>query len=139
MLSTSYLNKILKTQQWECGKRIDTYVKNKMQDFDEVVALEVNIRKWGWHSLSHIFTRISSLQALAPTFLWTHNNNEAITICDEICNMERVGMFSPMPWCARFLRLYTFSRGFPLVHPLHGSIKMNCKQWFSKGLNSKQW
>jgi len=111
MLSTSYSNKILKAQWWECGKRIDTYVKNNMQDFDGVVALEVNGRKWGWHPLSHIFTRIPSLQALAPTFLWTHNNNEAITICDGICNMERVGMFSPMPWCARFFRHYRFSRG----------------------------
>jgi hypothetical protein len=46
-----------------------------------------------------------------------------------------------MLWCARFLRLYTSSRGIniPLLHPLHGTTKRNNKQWFSKGLNSKQW
>lgn len=45
MLSTSYSNKILKAQWWECGKRIDTYVENKMQDFDGVVPLEINGKK----------------------------------------------------------------------------------------------
>jgi hypothetical protein len=56
MLSTSYLNKTLKAQWWECGKRINTYVKNKMQDFDGVVALEVN-------------------RGLAPTFSHLHKNS----------------------------------------------------------------
>jgi hypothetical protein len=109
-----------------------------MQDFDQVVTLEVKERKWGWHPLFHIFTRIPSLQALAPTFPWTHNNNEAITICDGICNMESVGIFYTMTCCARFLRVYTFSKGIniPLVHLLHGGTKMNCKR-LSKGLNNR--
>jgi len=89
-------------------KKIVTYIENKMQNFDQVVALEVEWRKWSWHPLFHIFTTIPSLQALVPTFFWTHNNNEAITICDGISNMERVGVFYPMLWCARFFRLYTF-------------------------------
>ncbi len=115
-------------------KKIVTYVENKMQDFDQVIAPEVEWRKWGWHPLFDIFKTILSLQAIPPTFLWTHNNNEAITICDGICNMERVGIFYPMLWCARFLRLYTFSKwiNIPLVHSLHGGTEMNCKQWFSK-------
>jgi hypothetical protein len=72
---------------------------------------------------------IPSLKALAPTFPWTHNNNEAITICDRICNMERVGIFYPLLWFARFLRLNTLSKGknILLVHLLHGGIEMNCK------------
>jgi hypothetical protein len=91
-----------------------------MHDFDVVVALEVERRKWGWHPLFDIFTIIPTLKAFALTFPWTHNNNEAITICDGICNMERVGMFNLVPWCARFLRLYTFSKvlNIPLIHPL---------------------
>jgi hypothetical protein len=36
--------------------------------------------------------------------------------------MKKVGMFYPMPWCARFFRFYTFSRRInmppSLVHPL---------------------
>jgi hypothetical protein len=116
------------------------YVGNKMQNFDGIVAPKVERRKWGWHLFFHIFTTIPSLRALAPTFPWTHNNNEAITICDGICNMERVGIFYLMPWCARFLRLYTFSKGIMilLIHLLHGGTEMNCKQWFFKGLNNKQ-
>ncbi len=46
-----------------------------------------------------------------------------------------------MPWCARFLKLYTSSKriNIPPIHPLHDGIKMNCKQWIFKGLNNKQW
>jgi hypothetical protein len=58
---------------------------------------------------------IPSLRAFAPTFPWTRNNNEAITICDGIYNMERVVIFYPMPWCARFLRLYTFAKGLTFL------------------------
>jgi hypothetical protein len=55
--------------------------------------------------------------------------------------MERVGMFYLVSWCARFLRLYTFSRriNIPLVHPLHGVIERNDKQWLSKRFNNRQW
>jgi hypothetical protein len=79
------------------------------------------------------------LRALAPTLPWTHNNNEAMTIGDRIYNMEMVGVLYLVLWFARFLRLYTFSRGIniPLVHPLHGATKRNCKQWLFKGLNNK--
>jgi hypothetical protein len=64
-----------------------------------------------------------------PTCPWTHNNNEAITICVGICNMESVGIFYQVPWRARFLKLYRFPKGIniPLVHLLHGGIEMNCK------------
>jgi hypothetical protein len=81
-----------------------------MQNFDGIVAPEVERKKWSWHPLFHIFTTIPSLWALAPNFPCTHNNNEAITICDGICNMERVSVFYLMSWCARLLRLYTFSK-----------------------------
>jgi hypothetical protein len=49
-------NKKLETQQWEeHEKKFATYVENKMQDFDGVVDLEVEQRKWGWHPLfSHL-------------------------------------------------------------------------------------
>jgi hypothetical protein len=47
----------------------------------------------GLAPLFHIFTTIPFLWAFAPTFPWTHNNNEAMTIGDKIYNMERVGMF----------------------------------------------
>jgi hypothetical protein len=80
-----------------------------MWDFDGIVAPKVEQKKWGWHPLFDIFTTIPSLWALAPTFPLTHNNNEAITRRDIIYNMERVGMFYQVSWCARFLRLYTFS------------------------------
>jgi len=82
-----------------------------MQDFDNVVPLEVNGKKWGWHPLSHIFTRIPSLQALDPTFLWTHNNNEAITICEEFVTWKGLVCSPQMPWWTRFFRFYRFSRG----------------------------
>jgi hypothetical protein len=63
-------NKKLEAQWWEeCEKRIVTYVENKMQDFDQIVAPKVERRKWGWYPLFHIFTTIPSLQALAPPFL----------------------------------------------------------------------
>jgi hypothetical protein len=83
---------------------------------------------------------IPSLHVLAPTFIWTHKNNEAMIICDGICNMERVGIFYPVLWCASFLRLYTFSKGIniPLVHPLHGGTEMNYKRWIFKGFNNTQ-
>jgi hypothetical protein len=90
-------NKKLEAHWWEeREKNIVMYVENKMQDFDQVIILEVERRKWGWHPLFHIFTTIPLLRTLAPTFLWTHNNNEAISMCDGICNMERVGIFYPM-------------------------------------------
>jgi hypothetical protein len=75
------------------------------------------------------------LKALAPNFPWTHNNNETITICDGIYNMERVGMFYPIPWCARFLKLYTFSKGLhiPLVHSLGGATEKIVDNGFLKG------
>jgi hypothetical protein len=108
-----------------------------MHGFDVVVAPQLEQRKWGWHSLFDIFTTILALRAFAPTFPWTHNINEAITICNEIFNMERVGMFYPIPWCVRFLRLYTFLKGLniPLIHPLRGVIEFFYRQWLSKGLN----
>jgi hypothetical protein len=143
MLSTRYSNEIIKSlEPWweECEKRIAIYVENKMQKFDGIVLPKVVERiKWGWHPLSHIFTTIPSLWGLAPTFPWMHNNNEVINVCDGICNMERVGIFYPMPWCARFIRLYTFSKriNIPMVHSLHRGTEMNCKQWFSKGLNNR--
>jgi hypothetical protein len=104
----------------ECEKKILKYVDKKMHNFDGVVVLEVEQRKWGWHPLFDIFITILALRAFALTYPWTHSNNEAIIICDGICNMERVGMFYPVPWCVRFLRLYTFSKGLniPLIHPL---------------------
>jgi hypothetical protein len=67
-----------------------------MRDFDAIVALKVEQKKWGLHPLFHIFTTIPSLWAFGPTFPWTHNNNEAMAIGDKIYNMERVGMFYPM-------------------------------------------
>jgi hypothetical protein len=135
-------NKKLEAQWWgECEKRISKHVDNKMRDFDAIVAPKVERRKWGWHPLFHIFTTIPSLWAFAPIFPWTHNNNEAMTIGDRIYNMERVGMFYLVLWCARFLKFYTLSRriNIPLIHPLHGSTKKNYKQWLSTRLNSKQW
>jgi hypothetical protein len=80
-------------------------------------------------------------EAFTPTFHWTHNNNEAITICDGIYNKERVSIFYLVPWCVRFLRLYTFSKGLniPLIHPLRGVIEKNYGQWLSKRLNSRPW
>ncbi len=76
-----------------------------------------------------------------PPFPWTHNNNEVITICDRIRNMEMVGMFYLVLWYVRFLKLHTFSRGtnIPLVHPLHGTIKRTYKLWLFKRLNNWQW
>jgi hypothetical protein len=49
--------------------------------------------------------------------------------------MERVGMFYPVPWCARFLKLYTFSKGLhiPLVHSLRGATKKNVDNGYLKG------
>jgi len=81
-------------------------------------------------TFSHLHNN-SIIMGPCPTFPWTHNNNEVITICDGIYNMERVGIFYPMLWRARFLRVYTFSKGtnILLLHPLHGGTKMNCKQW----------
>jgi len=38
---------------------------------------------------------------LPPTFPWTHNNHEAMTIGDRIYNMERVGVFYLVWWCVR--------------------------------------
>jgi hypothetical protein len=114
-------NKKLEAQWWEeCEKRIVEYMDNKMHNFDVIVAPKIEQRKWGWHPLFDIFITIPTLRALASNFSWTHSNNEAITICDGIYNMERVGMFYPIPWCARFLKLYTFSKGLqiPLAHSL---------------------
>jgi hypothetical protein len=105
-------NKKLEAQWWEkCEKRIVEYVDNKMHNFDAIVAPEIERIKWGWHPLFYIFTTIPTLKALAPNFPWTHSNNEAITTCDGICNMEKVGMVYLNPWCAKFLRLYKFSKG----------------------------
>jgi hypothetical protein len=55
--------------------------------------------------------------------------------------MKSLQMFDPMPWFARFLKLYLFSRGLQstLVHPLHGATQSNTLRWFSKGSHSKQW
>jgi hypothetical protein len=74
-------NKKLEAQWWEeREKRIVEYVDNKMHNFDIIVVLEMKQRKWKWHPLFHIFTTIFALKALAPNFLWTHSNNEAISI-----------------------------------------------------------
>jgi hypothetical protein len=55
--------------------------------------------------------------------------------------MERVGMFYLVSWCTRSFKLYTFSRriNIPLVHPLHGVIERNYKQWLFERFNSRQW
>ncbi len=92
-------------------------------------------------TFSHLHDSSIIADPCPPTFPWTHNNNETITICDGICNMENFGIFYLVSWCARFLRLYTFSKGIniPSVHPLHGGTEMNCKRWLSKGLNIRQW
>jgi hypothetical protein len=55
--------------------------------------------------------------------------------------MEKVGMFSPNAMVEKvFQVLHIFKkRNILLVHPLHGGMKMNYKQWLSKGLNGRQW
>jgi hypothetical protein len=55
--------------------------------------------------------------------------------------MERVGIFYPVPWCARFFKLYTFSKGIniPRIHSLHGCTEMNYKWRLFKKLNNTQW
>jgi hypothetical protein len=100
-----------------------------MQNFDAIVASKIEQRKWGWHPFFDIFTIIHSLRVFAQNFPWTHN------ICDGISNMERVRMFYPIPWCAMFFRLYTFSKGLhiPLVHPLRGVTKKTMDNGFQKG------
>jgi hypothetical protein len=106
-----------------------------MHNFDAIVAPKIEQRKWGWHPLFDIFTTILALKALAPNFPWTHSNNEAITICDGTYNMEKVGMFYPIPWCARFLRLCTFSKGLhtPRAHPLQDVTEKTMDNGFLKG------
>jgi hypothetical protein len=61
MLSTSYLNNIIIKAQSrkERERRIVTYVENKMQKFDGIVALEVEQKK----------------MELAPTLSHFHNNS----------------------------------------------------------------
>jgi hypothetical protein len=50
-------------------------------------------------------------------------------------------MFDPMPWFARFLKLYLLSRRLQstLVHPLCGATQSNTSRWFSKGSHNRQW
>jgi hypothetical protein len=107
-------NKKLEAQWWEeCEKKIVEYVDSKMHNFDVVVVRKIERKKWGWHPLFDIFTTILALKA--------------ITICDGICNMEWIGMFYLVPWCAKFMRLYIFSKGLhiPLVHRLRNATKKN--------------
>jgi hypothetical protein len=55
-------NTKLETWWWEeHEKKIFKHVDNKMWDFDGVVALEVERRKWGWHPWFDIFTTIPSI------------------------------------------------------------------------------
>jgi hypothetical protein len=63
-------NMKLEAQWWEeCEKRIVEYVNNKLHNFDVVVALEIEQRKWGWHPLFDIFIIVPTLRALALNFL----------------------------------------------------------------------
>jgi hypothetical protein len=81
----------------------------QMQDFDILHATNVEERKWGWHAFYHLITSIHALQHLAPTFPWAHNQEETTSLYnDVVCNMKRLQMFDPMPWSARFLKLYLF-------------------------------
>jgi hypothetical protein len=74
-------NNKLEAQWWEeYEKKIVEYVDNKMHNFDAIVVLEIKQRKWGWHPLFDIFIVVFALKAFAPNFLWTHSNNEVITI-----------------------------------------------------------
>ncbi len=113
-----------------------------MQDFDILHATKVDERKWGWHPFYHVFTSIHAFQHLTPTFPWAHNQEEATSLYDDVvCNMKRLQMFDPMPWCTRFLKLYLFSRGLQstLVHSLSEATQSNKSRWFSKGSHSRQW
>jgi hypothetical protein len=88
------------------------YIDKQMQDFDVLHATKVKERKWGWHPFYHLFTSIHALQCLAPTFPWAHNQEETTSLYDDVmCSMKRLQMFDPMPWYARFLKLYLFSKG----------------------------
>ncbi len=113
-----------------------------MQYFDILHATKVEQRKWGWRPFYHLFNSIHALQLFAPTFPFTHNQEKTISLYDDVvCNMKRLHMFYPMPWSARFLKLYLFSRGLQstLMHPLHKTTKSNTSRWFSKGSHNRQW
>jgi len=82
-----------------------------MQDFDILHVVEVEERKWGWRPFYHLFISIHAFQHLAPTFPWAHNQEEATSLYDVVCNMKRLQMFDHVPWSTRFFKLELFSRG----------------------------
>ncbi len=87
------------------------YVNRQMQDFDILHVAEVEERKWGWRPFYHLFISIHAFQHLAPTFPWAHNQEEATSLYDVVCNMKRLQMFDHVPWSTRFFKLELFSRG----------------------------
>ncbi len=61
-------------------------------------------------TLSHLHYN-SIITSPCPTFPWTHNNNEAITICDGIYNMEKVGIYTQCHGVQGFLGFTHFQKG----------------------------
>jgi hypothetical protein len=78
-------------------------VDEKVHNFDAIVALEIERRKWGWHPFFDIFTTICALRALAPN----------------------VRLFR--------LYTFSKGLHIPSMHPLRGAIKKNVDNDFEKG------
>jgi hypothetical protein len=78
--------------QWakEHVEKMVDYIDRQMQDFDILHVIEVEERKWGWHPFYHLFTSIHALQCLALAFPWAHNQEEATSLYDVVCNMKRL-------------------------------------------------
>ncbi len=103
ILNISYLNEIIKSLKASGGRSVSmwtTKCRTLMESLFWKLSEENGV---GTHCLTSS-QQFPICRPLPTPFLWTHNNNEAITICDRICNMEMVGMFYLVSWYARFLK-----------------------------------
>jgi hypothetical protein len=55
------------------AQKVKKYVKKKMQDWEALVAFDLECITWGWHLMFQIFTTLPLLQGFLPYFPWMHN------------------------------------------------------------------
>jgi hypothetical protein len=122
-------------------KKVEEYVKEKMQDWEALVAPHLECITWGWHLMFQIFTPIPLLQGVLPQSPWMHSKEEALKVALAICNMQMLSLLRPTPWIVLIIKMFMFAKGFrePLSHPIKGGIRHNILEWIGLGFTSRAW
>jgi hypothetical protein len=104
------------------------WVREKLRQWDEEKAVELERCVWGWHPLFHLCTSNRFLSRRMPPLPWTHTMEEAKTV------MAALSIRTPVreaPNEARLLRLYSImlKMDYGYFDPCTGANRETLERW----------